>query len=113
MKSYVTRAGILPGGLRVEFLLKTTIVAIYVEGGEVKKFGFYNNKQTNKQTKMMACCEPQWRRGFPIGPKRGFWPNHFPKKNLPWVPYDCISFFNDVRRRRRSAAPERLMTDLA
>jgi len=47
---------------------------------------------------------------FLCDPKGGFWPDDYSKKNFPWVPY---LFVNNVRRYRQSAAPERLMTDMA
>ena len=47
---------------------------------------------------------------FLCGPKEGFWLDDFFKKESP---LGSISFLNNVRRYRRSAAPERLMTDLA
>jgi len=73
---------ILPGGLRVEFLLKTTIVAIYIAGGEVKNFGFITTKkQKNKQqTNSLRVANPRGE-AFLCGPKGGFWPNDFSKKN--------------------------------
>jgi hypothetical protein len=45
----------------------------------------------------------------PLVPKGGLWPDDFSKKN----PLSSIFLFNNVPWWRRSAAPERLMQDLA
>ena len=63
----------------------------------------------SSDSRVPTLCEPH-ERGFPMCPKGGFLAGLFFKKKSP---LGSISFLNNVRRYRRSAAQERLMTVLA
>jgi len=58
--------------------------------------------------RVLGRCELHRGEAFLCGPKGGFWPDSFSKKKSP-----LGSFLNNVRRYQQSAAPKRLMTDLA